>query len=265
MKARTRDGAEISYAVYDFSPPWTPTDTILLHHGLRSNRHEWRRWVPRLADEYRVVVVDARGRGESTIPEPGFPWSMEQFATDDLAVLDDLGVEQAHYLGASFGGVLGLYLGATYPQRFKTLSLVSTPYRFTQLKDVMLGWVTAIEEQGMRGFLETDIRNMLGHDRDKAMLDWYIEAMTQTPERVAVELIRFCADVNLVELLPKIAVPTVMLAAAKSDRAPAGESELMARTIPGVKVVTFDAPHHISAIIPEQCAEAVKAFLREHR
>src|SRR5688500_20412832 len=124
MKARTRDGAEISYDVYDFSPAWTPTDTILLHHGLRSNHHEWRRWIPRVADEYRVVVVEARGRGESTIPEPGFPWSMEQFATDDLAVLDDLGVEQAHYLGASFGGVLGLYLGATYPHRLKTLSLV---------------------------------------------------------------------------------------------------------------------------------------------
>lgn len=265
MKARTKDGAEIAYEVYDFSPPWTPIETIILHHGLRSNHHEWRRWIPRLSDEYRVVVVEARGRGESTIPEPGFPWSMDQFATDDLAVLDDLGVERAHYLGASFGGVVGIYMGATYPERLKTLSLVSTPYRFTQLKDVMLGWIRDMEQQGTRAFLERDVRNMLGHDRDPAMLDWYIEVMAMVPDRVAIELVRFSTEVDLVDLLPKIAVPTVMLAAAKSDRAPTGESELMARTIPGVKVVTFDAPHHISAIIPEQCAEAVKAFVREHR
>ncbi len=264
MKARTRDGAEIFYEVYDFTDQRKSAETILLHHGLRGSYRLWYNWVPLLAGHYRVIAVDARGRGESTIPPPGFDWSMEQFATDDLAVLDAAGVERVHYVGASFGGVVGEYLGARYPDRLRTLTLVSAPYRFTQLGDVVDRWLSEMASLGTAEFLRRDVQNMFPPGAGPGLVAWHTEQMASVPAHVAADMLRFMAGVNLADLLPSIAVPTLMLAAAQSDRAPSGESEFMQRQIPGIRAVMLNSHHNISATMPERCVEVILPFLREH-
>lgn len=264
MKARTGDGSEIFYQVYDFTDPWKSSEPVLLHHGLRGNHRQWFPWVPLLSRFYRVIVLDARGRGESTVPPPSFPWSMEQFATDVLAVLDHAGIERVHYVGGSFGGVVGLYLGSTYPQRLETLSLLSTPYRFTQLSEVTTRWVREMRSMGALEFLRRDVRNMFPEDTDPALLEWQAQQMASVPDHVALELLQFSAGVNLGDLLPKISVPTLMVAAGKSDRAPSGESAFMRKQIPNCRFVSLDSAHNIQMTMPEKCIEIVTGFLKEH-
>src|SRR5690348_17521761 len=76
---------------------------VLLMHGLGYTREGWGPLRELLARRYRVLSYDNRGIGESEIP-PG-PYTVHDLAADALQVLDQAGVERAHVLGTSLGGM----------------------------------------------------------------------------------------------------------------------------------------------------------------
>ena len=130
MKARTKDGAEIFYELYDFTDPWKPAETILLHHGGRGNHKQSYKWIPLLSGHYRTIALDARGRGNSTIPPEDHKWSVERFASDVVAILDDAEIDRVHFVGNSFGSIVGENFAANHPDRIRTLSLLAPTYRW---------------------------------------------------------------------------------------------------------------------------------------
>lgn len=108
---------------------------VLLHAGV-ADRRMWEQQVPAFATEYRVVVYDLRGYGDSTQPD-------EPFAPhEDLrAVLDGLGIERAHILGASMGGTVALDFALAYPERLHALIVCgSTPGGTPATADIRAGW-----------------------------------------------------------------------------------------------------------------------------
>jgi pimeloyl-ACP methyl ester carboxylesterase len=62
---------QMYYEDDDFTDPWTTAETVILHHGNAKNARLWYAWVPLLARDYRVIRVDARGFGRSSIPAWG--------------------------------------------------------------------------------------------------------------------------------------------------------------------------------------------------
>ena len=80
--ARIDNATEMYYEEHDFTDPWLDAETVVLHHGNAKNSRLWYAWVPLLARKYRVVRLDARGFGRSTVPHPGYPWSLSGFASD---------------------------------------------------------------------------------------------------------------------------------------------------------------------------------------
>jgi pimeloyl-ACP methyl ester carboxylesterase len=75
-----------------------------------------------LPDEFRLVYVDHRGVGRSDKPHAAEAYAMPLRAADAVAVLDELGIERAHFIGNSYGGRLGFGIGEHAPER--VLSLV---------------------------------------------------------------------------------------------------------------------------------------------
>jgi 3-oxoadipate enol-lactonase len=113
-----RDGVQI---VWEDAGEGEP---VLLIHGLGYDRAGWGPALGILADRFRVVSFDNRGVGESDAP-PG-PYSTAEMAADARAVLDDAGVEQAHVVGTSLGGMIAQEFASRFPERVASLVLNAT-------------------------------------------------------------------------------------------------------------------------------------------
>ena len=97
-------GISIHYRVEGNGPP------LVLGHGFTDSSDIWyeRGYVAALKPKYRLVLIDARGHGQSDKPHDPPSYTPEKFASDIVAVLDDLGMKTAAYWGYSMGGWMGL-------------------------------------------------------------------------------------------------------------------------------------------------------------
>ena len=99
-------------------------EAIVLLEGMGGDIPGWRRNIPHLAEELRVIAYDFRGNGRSS--EPTGPVTMATFVEDTIALLDELGLDRAHVYGQSFGGMVAQELALAHPHRVRTLVLAAT-------------------------------------------------------------------------------------------------------------------------------------------
>ncbi|HEX8503906.1 MAG TPA: alpha/beta fold hydrolase, partial [Hymenobacter sp.] len=119
---------------------------VVLANSLGTDHTLWDAQVPDLAQRFRVLRYDARGHGQSAAP-PG-PYSVEMLGRDVLALLDNLGVAQAHFCGISLGGLVGQWLGINAPERLIKLVLSNTAAKIGTAE----GWnarIAQVEKEGV--------------------------------------------------------------------------------------------------------------------
>lgn len=113
-------GLRVNYAAAGSGPP------LLLLHGWPGNHLLWRRLIPRLAEDFRVIAPDLRGFGWTEAPGAGYDG--ETFASDQVALLDELGIEKANVLGHDWGGWTTFVLGLLHPTRVERLMILNVPH-----------------------------------------------------------------------------------------------------------------------------------------
>jgi len=116
--ASATKGIRLAYDVRGTGAP------VLLIQGLGYGRGGWGALPRLLSERYAVVTFDNRGFGESE--KPAGPYTTPLLAEDALAVLDAAGLERAHVVGASLGGMVAQELALAHPQRVDKLVLVCT-------------------------------------------------------------------------------------------------------------------------------------------
>ncbi|MBT8218074.1 MAG: alpha/beta hydrolase [Acidimicrobiia bacterium] len=116
------NGITLHYLEYGTGP------VLVLAHGLTANAHSFGALIEAgLADHFRVIVPDLRGRGLSTHPSSGY--SLEDHAMDMLGLLDALGLHQVTFGGHSYGGYLAYLMAAEYPERIERCVAIDAPSR----------------------------------------------------------------------------------------------------------------------------------------
>src|SRR4051794_20294613 len=104
-----RPSCRLSWRVIDAVPPWCPApETILFHHGIGATGALFSDWVPALCDRYRILLLDTRGFGASTLVSPDAPWDMAVMVSDLLAVAEAERLDRFHLVGESAGGPVAL-------------------------------------------------------------------------------------------------------------------------------------------------------------
>lgn len=112
---------------------------VLFLHGNVSSATWWEETMVTLPDGYRGIAPDQRGFGDAELEKKiDATNGMGDLAHDAIALLDHLGIDKAHIVGNSLGGMVVWRMMADYPERFLTTTLVDTgsPYGFGATKDV---------------------------------------------------------------------------------------------------------------------------------
>ncbi|MCH2169964.1 alpha/beta hydrolase [Myxococcota bacterium] len=117
------NGARVNFVQLDHEDP--EAEDIVMIHGLATNLAFWYLQVaPELNRDYRVTLYDLRGHGRSERTASGY--APEDLARDLEALLDQLGIERAHFLAHSFGGVVALNFACRAEERFLSLLLADS-------------------------------------------------------------------------------------------------------------------------------------------
>lgn len=112
-----------------------------------------------LGSDYRLILADHRGQGGSDKPRSADAYALVTRVGDAVAVLDELSVDRAHFLGSSWGARLGFALGEHAPERLLSLVLCGNqPYAWdldSPTAHAVAAAIAASRQEGMRGFVET--------------------------------------------------------------------------------------------------------------
>src|SRR5262245_10865251 len=96
-------------------------EPVVLIMGFGGDHQSWGFQLPALAGAYRVIAFDNRGAGQTDAPD--HPYSTRQMAADTAGLIDALGIDHAHVIGVSMGGMIGQELAIAYPARVRSLQL----------------------------------------------------------------------------------------------------------------------------------------------
>jgi pimeloyl-ACP methyl ester carboxylesterase len=117
-------GIKIHYEVEGQGPP------LIMQHGFSGTLDAWRTYgyVQVLSKDYKCIFLSARGRGQSDKPHDPKAYYFKPMVSDLVAVLDDLKIKKAHYLGYSMGAAIGFRIPMYSPERFYSLMLGGNGY-----------------------------------------------------------------------------------------------------------------------------------------
>lgn len=264
---------EIEYHVADYTDPWRPNspETILFHHGYCRNMDFWRGWVPALARDYHVVRFNSRGCGVTTVPKPGAPYTMDMLVGDAIGLMDKLGIERAHWVGESSGGIVGIATALAHPRRLQSLTLCNTPFKLPDavVETYNVGepdHATAIEKYGVGEWCRKTLAYRLDLNKaSREIQEWYIREMDKVPKHIAIAHHLMAAGGNMIPRMPEIKMPILILVGENSPLARKEQMREMQGKLPNAKLVVFEGyGHGINVLAPERCAQEMRAFLAAH-
>ncbi len=250
----------------DFTDPWSRSETVILHHGNAKNARLWYAWVPLLARDFRVIRVDARGFGRSSVPAPGYAWSLEGFATDLSRLMDHLGIDRAHLIGETIGGTIALQFASQFPDRLHTVTTCTSPYKFRGIQ-TYLDYYDLVTTHGVEAWVrQTAHRRLESGASDPRHQEWYIQQMSQTAQHVVLETLAYLATVDLTPMLPRIATPALVLVGERSAMNTPERAQSLAALLPrGTLVEVPGASGYVQHSAPEQCVTIWRDFVRSAR
>jgi len=244
-------------------------EPLLLLNGGMMTIASWNPIVAPLAERFRVVRCDFRGQLLTGGPAPA---TVEEHAGDVVALLEALGIGAAHVIGTSFGAEVGMALAALHPARVRSLVAATA----TEITDEFRRGAAELHRTAdavagggdpgalvdamlpvfySPGYLEAHRDELRLRRAQMAALPrwWFSDA-----DAILAALERF----DLAPFLPRIACPTLVLAAAGDRIMPLERARAMAETIPDARLAVVEGSGHVLVVEhPERFVKECLTFL----
>lgn len=247
--ARATDGCRLHYEAHGNKN----AAPVLLIQGLGADKHGWNMQRFALALHYRVIALDNRGAGRSD--KPFGHYSLEQMADDAIAVLDDAGVERAHIVGASMGGMIVQAIAIRHPHRVISMTSImsttgnpnvgqATPAAMTAL---MAPPATSRDEAIERGKQSARIVGSPGYPAGDEVVAARIARDFDRcfyPIGVARQMLAVMATGDRSEALNTVTAPTLVIHGEDDPLVTLSGGQATAAAIPGARLVTFPGMGH---------------------
>ena len=255
MKAKV-NGTELYYELHGKEgAPW-----LIFSHSLACTVRMWDPQIAAFKDRYRILAYDMRGHGQSAAPAG--PYTLDMLADDVLALLRELKIDRACYVGLSIGGMIGQHLALKEPKRFEKMVLADTGH--TQTPETIKQWEERIriaQAQGMKPLVAgTMERWFTPAFRDRPQAQRIAELIAATPVAGYVGCGQAIMKLNTTGRLKDIKLP-VLAITGEADAA-AGGTKYIGEHLPGAKFVNIPQAAHIANIEqPEKFNQALREFL----
>jgi pimeloyl-ACP methyl ester carboxylesterase len=231
--------------------PWRKAEPVVLIHGNDESSEEWYAWVPRMAQEYRVIRPDLPGLGHSNIPR-GFEYTLPNLATFVTQVMDRAGVDSAHIVGAKTGGAVATRFAADYPKRTRTLVVVGGPLATFKVADP-----SPIPQ-----------RDRLGSNASKEMIAYWNTLFREGDREGVKGLNKSLSNYDFAKegLLQRITAPTLVITGDRSKMHSVEKARAQQTQIPNSRLVVIRSDaYHIAAANAQECLNHTLAFLKEQK
>jgi pimeloyl-ACP methyl ester carboxylesterase len=255
------NGLEIAFERAGTGPP------LVLVHGAASDGRLWQPQLHDLAADFTVVAWDEPGAGRSGDVPPGF--GLPDYARCLGALIDELELTPAHIAGLSWGGTVALELYRRRPELAATLIFV----------DSYAGWAGSLPEAEVRARVD-GLRQTLAAPPERfdptlpglfagdPPLE-YVPLLEQLAADVRPESMRTAltamANADLSDLLPQVAVPTLLIWGELDARSPLDVARQFEEAIPDTRLVVIPDCGHVSNLErPGQVNAAIREFCLTH-
>jgi pimeloyl-ACP methyl ester carboxylesterase len=234
---------------------------VLLIMGLGYGSAMWYRTRPLLAQHFRTIAFDNRGVGLSNVP-PG-PYSIAIMASDAAAVLDAAGIRRAHVFGVSMGGMIAQEFALQYPARTHSLILGCTSAGGPSAVRAERKVADLLMARGMT--LEQAREAILPYIYDAATPREKIEEDVSLRQRWLPTPAGYMAQLQAIlawecySRIAQITAPTLVIHGKSDALVPPGNGELIAKRIPGAKLVLLEHASHL--FLTDQMQVAHKEIL----
>jgi pimeloyl-ACP methyl ester carboxylesterase len=253
MAKLNRDGVNLYYEVHGDGP------ALLLTHGYSATSQMWKGQIATLEPHFTLITWDMRGHGQSDYPEDQSAYSEAHTVADMAALLDAVGAEKAVIGGLSLGGYMSLAFHLAHPERTRALLIIDTGpgYRKDEPRD---GWnanalktADRYEKDGLGLLASGSAERATATHRDATGLARAARGMLTQK------------DARVIESLPNIAVPSIVIVG-ENDTPFIAASDYMAAKIPGAKKAVIPGAGHAANIDqPEAFNAALVGFLKGAR
>lgn len=258
----TSNGIQVNYEVEGERGPW-----VVMSHSLACSLRMWDEQAALLRRQYRVLRFDTRGHGESDAPAGAY--SLDQLAGDLKGLLDALDVRQAHFVGLSLGGMIGMTYALKHPGAFRSLALCDTTSRIpAEAKPVWEGRIKTAQQQGMEPLVEPTLQRWFTEPfrkRRPDMMKRVGELIRNTPVAGYVGCCHAISKLDLTDRIGAIHCRTIVIVGDQDVGTPVPMSEAIHKAIPGSELVILKDASHLSNLEqPEAFNSALERFLAAH-
>ena len=256
------NGINIYYEVHGEGKP------IILLNGILASTASWALQVPALVNSgYKVILMDFRGQWKSDKPRERY--SMYQQADDVKGLLDFLGIEKTNVLGISYGGEVGMIFAIKYPELVNSLIVAcSIPKVDRYARLIADKWMMAARlRSGKYLFLSmvTDIYSPNFINEKWDFIEKTILSFEEVDFEAFIELLKSFMELNILNDLPKIKAPTLIITAGRDRTKPDIYSKMMHKKIANSELKVIEgAGHVVNWEKPEEFNKIVLEFLEKH-